>query len=549
MGGEKDTFENMVGMLTTSNSREKPKVSRFTLTAFEEVKATILKVHSRDTVFIRLVEISESLVKKFSEELRNTYSEVHIEQMPQISDLNAWIGASAESISRGQSGFERVSQNPQRYGYTDMVYVLICKLTPYLDLPYIGYASNFDQRLRTHIQNALKLNLRNQVTRYIDKAILLALEREFSSIQRQIFLVDSSIRALDMENLDNLQNWLHNNRGPKATAIITSLIDTVLKKHFIVKDLEYHKSTEGALASEKAKTLSFHHKINGKDVYGTIFPNGLNMRAGGASGKKLDFDYPILDIYALVSLGFKPKEIREILERVYKRSFSDTTFINRVGDFGALQDLILKPVILELVQYRSSQKKYGFNLKDIAKAVQRNMDYVSYSLKEWMNGLTFSDLKILIDSGVDIDKVNDYVSTARRVLRYYSQQIWIDWLVGPTEVRSIAMEAQVSESMLRSKTFINQLASYLLGHDTRIYSIDTLRKNLKRDKTIESLRRGEDPRHIMEDIFQTPYESTAQLRVFYESLFSTRRTKWTFNQIILTYSKFSGSYLGMYQLE
>ena len=68
------------------------------------------------------------------------------------------------------------------------------------------------------------------------------------------------------------------------------------------------------------------------------------------------------------------------------------------------------------------------------------------------------------------------------------------------------------------------------------------------DRAKELLRRGVDPRDIMENTFQVQFQTNAQLKSFYEPFFSAKgRYRVSFNDVIVLYSSLSGYYLGKYK--
>lgn len=188
--------------------------------------------------------------------------------------------------------------------------------------------------------------------------------------------------------------------------------------------------------------------------------------------------------------------------------------------------------------------------------MQRSVRFVQDNIAGYFEDLTPTELKNLIDSGVELSDINNYVSSIRREIRYHTQQSWIDWIItsptkqrGLSAIKYIASKARVSISSLSSKVFLHQLASYLVG-DTRISEIYRLKKQLRVNRAKELLRRGEDPRDIMENTFQVQFQSDAQLKLFYESLFYREpsiRGKASFDDIIYSYSSLPGYYLGKYK--
>ncbi|KKM14453.1 hypothetical protein LCGC14_1705950 [marine sediment metagenome] len=536
-----------------SINRRKPKVTKVSLNAYETVKATILKDHKGVKIYIELIKATDSLAEQFKKKFASLKDEVAVEQVPTISDLSPWIGVTADVISSNQPGFTQVMLNPIMHGYSHMVYKMTFKLAPYLELPYIGYAQNFKERLKTHISKSLEQKSRNLVSTHIDKAHLIAIERELEVIAREIIRLDISVSLRDIQDLKDLQNWIYNNPKDK-TYLLEFIVDEVIKKHFTVKAIEFHKSLDSVRVGEKAKTLALRHTIGGRTVTGTIFPNGLNMREGGGGGG-LTKTYPILDILLLASLGFKNIKIAEILTKVYKSKFTDSTISRKIGKVEEIQALALRPLFFELFSYRDATTKSGFSMKRIAEILRHNAQYFSQKVSDWFYGLDHFELKYLIDTGLDLGEMSEHLGSVKRSVRYHTQQTWIDWLItspthfGLSGIKYVASHARVSENSLNSKIFIHQLATYILG-ENRIYVFSTLKAQLRVDRTVELLRWGKDPRDIMENTFQIQFESNIQLKLFYETLFRAidqNHEPLSFDDIIYSYSSLPGYYLGKYK--
>lgn len=195
-------------------------------------------------------------------------------------------------------------------------------------------------------------------------------------------------------------------------------------------------------------------------------------------------------------------------------------------------------------------------MEQIADALHRSSRYLSSKLSDWFDGLDSYELKYLIDTGVELSDMSSYQNSVERSIRYHSQQTWIDWIItSPTHyglpgIKYVASSARVSENSLNSNLFIHRLATYLLG-DIHIYDFNLLKFRLRIDRTVELLRRGKDPKNIMEDNFQVQFQSNVQLKSFYETLFSAIDPHSTervpFEDIIYRYSSLPGYYLGKYK--
>ncbi|MFX1281877.1 MAG: hypothetical protein ACFFA3_21180 [Promethearchaeota archaeon] len=525
-------------------NQKKPHISTYSLTAYNTVKKQIKRNNSGKYIYQRLIKVSEYDIDRFINQVRLKSSKIQLENSDNES-LSFWIGDSTDVIVRGQPGFSKVSEHPTSYGYKYVVYIIKSRLKPYLDLPYIGYhKGGFYERLRTHIRDTLNSNFNDSVSRYIEKSILLALGKELIPIQGFILKMDLRISYNEIDNLKKIYSWLLNNKGSKnrsSNALYSFLIEDVLKKHFQVKDLEYHKKRTNALASESDKTINYKHKIKGNYVNGTIWPNGLNMVRGGSGGSNLDYDLPLLDYVSLVSLGYKHEEICKILSKVYNRAIKSSTMSTLISrefnSFELLQSRVLKPVIEDLIKSNKN-----FNFRDIATSVRMDPSTLDNKLKFWFDGNGFNNLKAAVNAGfLDWSKISEFNADVQKGLRGFKKSEWNEWLTKAstkTELEDIANHFGITKDWLISKKFCKKLSYPLIGEEIGL--IGELRRKLRQKKVIESLSLAEDPKEVMENYFEIRYKSPSQMARFYENLF---KTKLSFEDIIRKYSSNPDKYL------
>ena len=173
-----------------------------------------------------------------------------------------------------------------------------------------------------------------------------------------------------------------------------NIYNTVFLKYFTQEDLDKVNILREALKRENELTLTYIHSVNGVDVIGTIYPNGLNtVPGGGGSGlKKLVYDIPLYDVVALVSLGFKVPEISRILTRAYNRLYTVEIIEKRLqniwGGIQNLQKIIFKPVVENLIKDSND-----FSASEVSKAIRRSIPTLLENLKTWYEGASFTDLK------------------------------------------------------------------------------------------------------------------------------------------------------------
>lgn len=400
------------------------------LKAYNYIINKIYKTHKGDKVYIKLLEYSKSTVEEYIASLERALDEASLQSQVSASDLGKWIGTSADVMIRGSPGFIAVMKSPLSYGYKYLVYLLKCKLTKYLDLPYIGFTSDLGRRLKDHIYDALTSYHKGTLNRPVQQAIVLALEIELPAILHEISRIDPSISSLQdlSQNLNEFYFWLQSCGGPFtrfSKQLYNFIIEKVIKKYFDIIEVSYHKSRDGCLSRERDLTLHFRHKLADQVVKGTIWPNGLNLRPGG-SGGKLQSYLPILDYLGLASLGIKHRKICQILNKVYGQNFKENTIykaiVREFGSFDKLLDIVLKPVVEQLI--KDTER---FELKrDLARALEISDVTLSKKLQEWFNN-KFSDLRALVDASfLDWSKINEYNADVQRVLRGFSKDMWVN---------------------------------------------------------------------------------------------------------------------------
>ncbi|MFX1375980.1 MAG: hypothetical protein ACFFA0_09230 [Promethearchaeota archaeon] len=524
--------------------QKRPKISTFTFTAYNDVKNKIKSKHSTEYIYHRLIKVSEYNINQFVNQIKLKSTKIQLNTLYSES-LNTWIGDKADVIVRGQSGFAKVSKHPASYGFKYVVYLLKSRLEPYLDLLYIGYhKGNLYERLRTHIRDALTNNFNDDVSRYVEMSILSALQKELIPIRNFIVNIDSIVIPNDIDNLKSVFSWLMNNKGSKnrkSNTLYSFIIEEVLKKHFQIKDLEYHKKRSKALASESNKTINYKHKIKDQGVNGSIWPNGLNMVRGGGGGTELNYNLPLFDYVALVSLGFKHEEICKILSKVYKRSVKSSTMSTLISQefdsFEILQGRVLKPVVEDFIK-----DKKNLNFRDIATSVRMDPKTLDSKLKAWFDGNGFNNLKAAVNAGfLDWSKISEFNAEIQKGLRGFSKSEWKEWFIKAskdTKLENIANHFGITKNWLISKKFCKKLSIALIGEEIGL--IGELRRKLRQKKVIESLSLGEDTRQVMENYFGIRYKSPSQMAIFYGKLF---KGKLSFEDIIRKFSSHPDKYL------
>jgi len=489
---------------------------------------------SEETIKQKLRTYSNEVVEKFLENIE-TPLELNepINNQAQM-DLSRFVGESASFIKKGHPNFNEVANNPHKYGYKHIVYYLKCKLDEYYDLPYIGYTGNIKSRFSWHIRDGIKGQISGNMT-YIQKAMASAITKELDAINKKVQELNPGI-IYDDFNFKDIEHFLKNTPSTTLNKFYDFMKKEVLKKHFNDEIWEYHKEKKIAFVQEKTHTLSHTHTIDGKKLVGTIWPNGLNAKAGGSGGTaKARTDIPILDYAALVSLGYKHEDIIKIFNKTYDQDIpSSTLSIHISRDYGSYEELekrLLKPVIEKLIKDTED-----FQLFAIADVI--NMDVSTLGelkLPKWYNGNKFFDLKALIKAGdVDWAHINKSSIESAKILRGHSVQQWKEWLNNMSKKinnRYIASQCGFTEHYLNSNKFSKPLSKVLVGKEL---SLGKLKKELRKKTATEKLQLGEDPKDLMEVIFKIKYKAPSQMQKFYEILFKDDFS--SFQEIIKEYS-------------
>lgn len=525
---------------------------KYTLDGYNDLKFKIIKDNKNEKLYNKLLEYSKSVIENFLLSLKQISDKFSTKSNIQ-PDLRNWVDIPGYKV-KGQADFEKISKNPLKYGYKYVLYKLESKLTPYLNLPYIGYTKSFNRRIKNHIDDTLNSKIKSiktgeEISRYLMKATCLALEMELNLIQTEIQRIEPQVDEYNIQDLQAISNWLDFNRGSwKSQKLYNFIIEEVIKKHFKITKLEVHKERYTALSHEYDLTQNYIHYIKDKKVKGTIWPNGLNMVSGGSGGSKLEVELPICDYVALVSLGVKHEKIIKILNSSYKYNHASSTFSERISqEFGSsqeLQELVLKPVVESLI--KDDEK---FNLKDIAVSIDMDSKTLNYKIQEWFEGNKFGDLRALVEANIlDWENLKIYNAKIQRILKGYSVEQWKSWLISSKSTmkkEELANQLGVSWAWLYSKKFVKPLSRILLGKE--LDSLKLIKTELRKRITKELFNQGKDPKDIMEDKFTVSFKSSSQMRAFYERIFSDEYI--SFDNLMNTYSTNSEHFLKKYLIQ
>lgn len=525
-------------------SKENSEMSHeIKLRAYENVLNKITERYGDESIFKKLIEFSSDIVQEFMENIEIPLKITIKNNYKSQTDLSKFIGDSATYIKKGTPNFSKVAERPHRYGFRFVVYHLNCKLKEFFQLPYIGEAKKFDERLSWHIRDAVRGYIDNHMT-YIQEAIASAIIKELPAIKQEIEKLGPGI-GYKKFNMIDIQNFLANKPSATLRVFYKFLKEKVLKKHFDMEIWEYHKERRGAFANEKLYTLNYVHYIGHKKVFGTIYPNGLNSKAGGSGGTiQARTDIPIFDYAALVSLGYKHEEIIQILNEEYEGDFPSSTVSSHIsrkfGSHEELQERLLKPVVEELIKDPND-----FQLFAIANAVRMDAKTLGLKLADWFEGNMFFDLKALIKAGIlDWDNISDYSAESAKILRGKSIKQWKDWLVDDKlTMDKLANNVGVTKFYLYKRDYVKRLSMILIEEE--LESLSLLKKILRKKITKELLQQGWDPREIFEKKFQIQFRAPFKMRAFFENLFKDEGL--SFEELLNAYSYNADNYINKYR--
>ena len=122
----------------------------------------------------------------------------------------------------------------------------------------------------------------------------------------------------DFKDLEIKLREIKNQNYNVYASILMRVYYTIILNYFTQRDLARVDDLKTTLELEHEFTTHYVHFVNGKEVIGTVYPNGLNMvPGGGGSGlKTLIYDVPLFDLVALVSLGFNIPEISDFNKKI-----------------------------------------------------------------------------------------------------------------------------------------------------------------------------------------------------------------------------------------
>lgn len=476
--------------------------------------------YSNDIIYDRLLMHSQGLLESFYCSVKNMITKAEKQHKCSTNykgtlqkEINNYIDIRNGYLIKGDLGFEIAKANREKFLYQFIIYELKCKILEYYNLPYIGFTSDINERLATHIFHSLEpLNLIDRTYKNIvpfQKAIRKAIEMDLRTISNKIYEIEliNSRTTTDspIQTLDELYFWLDCKKSNwEYYILINHIINRVIAYYFSLDILELHKSKHTVRNREKHYTLNYKHRIGyrktQKQVKGTIWPNGLNSVVGGRGGESYT-DIPIFDIVAMFTLGFTEIEkITDILRQEYKnlKNVSSTTIGRRIIEvFGSREhalDLFLKPIVLNFIL-----DECNFELQDITNILGFSRLGMTLYLKRWFNGETFSQIR---------DRNRRSLFTLQELEMKYKISIvqWVTWALFGTNQEIISKKIGVS---IKTIYELYQKISFIL-FGSKNCSYEQFKKIIRRKIAIRLLKLGVEPKQIVEEAFKMDGRSTTR---------------------------------------
>lgn len=330
-----------------------------------------------------------------------------------------------------------------------------------------------------------------------------------------------------------IYNYLQSSLGKHEYRIeMNYIINNIIKRYFIIKEVEMTKGVQVAKQREKYYTKNY---VNEDGSIGTI-EHGLNEKAGGSGGEAIDL--PWLDITAMLILGLRTKAIHEILVREYDIDISESHLRDLIRELHGSRheiflDLVL-PVIEELLRFDSSIS-YSKLLEILSISVDafRNHFGSFPLLKKLLSELGHLD-KTRIEQYIQQRNLENYQLAARNKIERISASQWKVWFIEGIGPSSIAKDLELSRTYV-SGYISDKVSRLLFGRSGLRYR--QIQKRLRRKVAKELMSQSVDPREIYINVFKLTYRDISRVKDFFERLFSTEsgRRTLTYDEIIKHY--------------
>lgn len=403
------------------------------------------------------------------------------------------------------------------------------------DLPYIGYTKNFKNRIKEEVSESILNYFSGDLSRAHEKAILMALRKECEQVITFILKIDSN-SGIDpvIGDFDDVCRWFsHKKLGTRMGRNFMNFIlsEKVLKKYYDFRVIAAFESSAEALKREKVLTKSFKHKVGGKEVLGTIWPNGLNMIAGGGGVQTGAVDViDIIEVMALSSLGLHLTTIAQILSKAYgkkitKNSLSEVIRNSEFKSFEKIQEIALRPVVWSLI-IDTTNEGFTYNIHELVEMFNFDYLYLTTRIENWF-GEKLRNLRNIIKAGcTDFVRIKEFSDEVKSVFRGYSPEQVKEWYIDARVTKDIMGEHfGVGAPTIDSIT--KKISRALTDEGIELNRIK-LTNYLRKKEAIELLKQGWHPEEILDQRFHLniwmekpgkKYVRKQRVRYYFEKIF------------------------------
>ncbi len=291
-------------------------------------------------------------------------------------------------IRRGEKGFDHF------YSFIEVIYEHRClfDMSTTTDI-YIGHTEKgIRKRFEYEIENGINeyKKLGELPSRLIEQAILIAIEKEVSSVGVKIYGIENK----KYNDLDHFLSVYLTVVESFRLDIRKQLADSLLNNYFETNILEKHYTKINVCDREK------WYKENYPDSYGTVYPNGLNMNSNVESVRKY-IVLPMYDIMFMLSLGYRIPKISKLLKKLYgiKEASEDNVYA-RIAQFfynvENAENKFLKPVVQVLLENYPDLSGDQIGKIIHRKGGRQFFDSQGCPFKRWFGDLKLRELKKVI---------------------------------------------------------------------------------------------------------------------------------------------------------
>jgi len=301
-------------------------------------------------------------------------------------------------------------------------------------------------------------------------------------------------------------------------------------------------------------TDSFVHNVENREVFGTVWPNGLNMVRGGTGHQTGAINaFSIFEVLCLATLGIKGTEIARILSefkeiRITSATLSEKISASEYGDWKTLQKFTLKPVLFSLISDSNL-----LTHSQIAKVLTMSPTTLTGKVDSWFEGTSFKELRDLTKAtDVDLDTLSELTSDVLEIFRGHD----------PEDVKTWLMDITIENKELAKNFGVGVTTLWRMMKDISVYFTNEemgtkeLQRHLQKHESIRLLREGIRPEVILRDHFHysITYErktgtivSKSAVRKIFENIFAD--THMRFEGIIHSYFANPAKLMKMYNTD